>query len=133
MVRGAAGFPPRAVNLPAGRLGYRGDWGHGGRYPSYRGYYGRYPYYGRYYGRYYGGYPYYNWGWGVAGLATGLAIGATYPYDGYDPYPAYETPVAAVGGYCATAALTCALIEVAPIGTGCSCRVRGGRARGIVQ
>ncbi|MDF2970482.1 MAG: hypothetical protein K0R61_932 [Microvirga sp.] len=111
------------------RYGVRppGTWG--GRYPNYGG---RYPYYGRYYGRY----PYYG-GWG---LATGALIGAaaTYPYYDYPyynyPYATYQTPVASAdGGYCVTAVRTCALTNSAPIGTGCSCRVQGGRARGTVQ
>ena len=148
IVPGAAGVSPPVFNTPVGRFnprfGNRGDWrygvrppgSYGGRYPYYRRYYGRYPYYGRYYG----GYPYGGWGWGAAGLATGLAIGAaatypyeTYPYDSY-PYSTYEAPVtAALGGYCATPARTCALIDPAPLGVGCSCRVPGGRARGVVQ
>jgi hypothetical protein len=32
-----------------------------------------------------------------------------------------------------TAARTCALTSSAPVGTGCSCRISGGRARGTVQ
>ena len=82
---------------------------------------------------YYGGrYPYYGVG---AGLATGAVIGAaaTYPYYNY-PYSTYQTPVSSsVGGYCVTAVLTCALTNSAPVGTGCSCRTSGGRARGTVQ
>jgi hypothetical protein len=138
IVPGSGGFRPPAFNTPGGRFGHRGDWrygvrppgSYGSRYPYYRGSYGRYPYYGRSYGRY----PYGGWGWGAAGLATGLAIGAaTYPYDSY-PYPTYETPVtAALGGYCVTPVRTCALIDPAPVGVGCSCRAPGGRARGVVQ
>lgn len=96
-----------------------GRWGWGRRY---------YP------GYYYGGYP---WGWGAAGLAAGTAIGAAAAYPAYaDPaYPiysdAYDEP-SAIGGYCATPVRTCALIDQAPVGTGCSCRVAGGRARGVV-
>ena len=102
------------------RYGNRGDWRYG-----YGATGGRYPYYG-------GRYPYYGVG---AGLATGAVIGAaaTYPYYNY-PYSTYQTPVSSsVGGYCVTAVLTCALTNSAPVGTGCSCRTSGGRARGTVQ
>jgi len=133
---GAGGFRRVAINNP-GRFGNRGDWRRygavGGRYPYYGGRYGyyrgRYPYYGRYYNRY----PYY-------GLAAGALIGAaaTYPYYNYPyydyPYTTYQTPIAsAAGGYCVTPVRTCALINAAPIGTGCSCSTPGGRARGTVQ
>lgn len=145
---GSGGFRQAAINNPGGRFdnrfGNRGDWRYGvrpggswgGRYPYYGGRYryygGRYPYYGRYYNNY----PYYGWGWG---LATGALIGAaTYPYYGYPyydyPYSTYQTPVAsASGAYCVTPARTCALINPAPAGTGCSCSVPGGRSRGTVQ
>ncbi len=139
---GAGGFRQAAINNPGGRFdnrfdnrfGYGGRYG--GRYPYYRGGYygGRYPYHGGrypYYGGYYGRYPYYG-GWG---LAAGAAIGAaaTYPYYNY-PYSTYQTPVAsAAGGYCVTQARTCVLTSSAPVGTGCSCSIPGGRARGSVQ
>ncbi|GEO13747.1 hypothetical protein [Microvirga aerophila] len=124
---GRGDFRQAAINNP-GRFVNRGEWRgrypyYGGRYPNYGRYYGRYPYYGNYYG-----------GWG-AGLATGAVIGAaaTYPYYNY-PYATYQTPVASAdGGYCVTAVRTCTLTSSAPIGTGCSCRVQGGRARGTVQ
>ena len=76
-------------------------------------------------------YNYYDdwgWGWGATGLATGIAIGAAAAM----PAPVYATPAGAVGSYCATPVRTCALINAAPVGTGCSCRVTGGRARGTV-
>lgn len=132
--------PGRFDNRPGIRREYygnRNDWRDGVRAPGSWGdrhpyYRGRYPYYGGYYRRY----PYYG-GWG---LATGVAIGAaaTYPYYSYPyynyPYPTYQTPVAsALGGYCMTPVRTCALTNSAPIGTGCSCSVPGGRARGTVQ
>lgn len=70
-----------------------------------------------------------NWGWGVAGLATGVAIGAAAAQSA----PVFATPIrSSIGGYCATPMRTCALINPAPVGTGCSCRVPGGRARGSV-
>jgi hypothetical protein len=127
------GNPGRFDNRFVNRGEWRGRYPYyGGRYPNYGRYYGRYPYYGRYYGRY----PYYGnyyGGWGL-GLATGAVIGAaaTYPY--YDDPYAYQTPVASAdGGYCVTTVRTCTLTSSAPIGTGCSCRVQGGRARGTVQ
>jgi hypothetical protein len=43
------------------------------------------------------------------------------------------TGVAGSGNYCATPVKTCLLIESGWLGTGCSCRVSGGRARGFVQ
>jgi hypothetical protein len=121
------GYRQAAINNP-GRYGNRyygnrGDWRYG-----YGATGGRYPYYG-------GRYPYYGGlGWGAAGLATGAIVGAaaTYPYYNY-PYSTYQTPVASAdGGYCATSVRTCALTNAAPVGTGCSCRTSGGRARGSV-
>jgi hypothetical protein len=146
---GTGGFRHAAIGDPGGRFdngignrgayyGNRNDRRYGVRQPgSYAGRYygGRYPNYGGYYGRYggyYGNSPYY--GWGAAGLATGAVIGAaaTYPYYNA-PYSTYQTTaVSADGGYCATTVRTCALISSAPIGTGCSCRTQGGRARGTV-
>ncbi len=40
--------------------------------------------------------------------------------------------VAADGNYCATSVKTCLLYEPGWLGTGCSCRVPGGLARGTV-
>jgi hypothetical protein len=124
-VAGTGGFRQAAINNPRGRFDNRiGNGRYDGRY---YGRYGRYPNYGGYYG----GYPYYGVG---AGLATGAVIGAaaTYPYYNY-PYSTYQTPVSsAVGGYCATSVRTCALVSPATVGTGCSCRTSGGRARGTV-
>ena len=108
------------------RYGVRPPGYYGGRYPVYGG---RFPYYGGYYGSYpyYGGY-YDGWGLG-AGLIAGDVLGAAVA----STYPVYETPaMSAEGGYCATAIRTCALINAAPVETGCSCRVQGGRARGTV-
>jgi hypothetical protein len=128
---GARGVRQAAINNP-GRFDNRiGNGRYDGRYRNY-GRYGRYPYYGGRY-PYYGGYP--SYGWGAAGLVTGSIIGAaasTYPYSGY-PYSEYQTPVSsALGGYCATTVRTCALVNPATVGTGCSCRTSGGRARGSV-
>jgi len=122
---GRGDFRQAAINNSGrfdNRFVNRGDWR--GRYPYYGRNYGRYPYYGNYYG---------GWGWG-AGLVTGSVIGAaaTYPYYNY-PYSTYQTPVSStIGGFCATTVRTCALTNAAPVGTGCSCRTSGGRARGSV-
>jgi hypothetical protein len=43
------------------------------------------------------------------------------------------TSVAGSGNYCATSVRTCLLNEPGWLGTGCSCRVYGGRARGFVR
>jgi hypothetical protein len=99
---------------------YRRGW----RYPYYGGNYRwRYPYYGGYYG----GWGWDDaWGWGTAGLVAGTAIGTAVAY------PVEATPAPAIGGYCATPVRTCALINPAPVATGCSCRTRNGRSRGTV-
>jgi hypothetical protein len=41
--------------------------------------------------------------------------------------------VAGPGNYCATSMKTCLLREPGWLGTGCSCRVSGGHARGFVE
>ena len=41
--------------------------------------------------------------------------------------------VAGPGNYCATSVKTCLLHEPGWLGTGCSCKVYGGRARGFVE
>jgi hypothetical protein len=54
-------------------------------------------------------------------------MGCPYPFFSYGygyPYP--------YGYFCATHAKTCVLRHASRVGTGCSCRVRGGRARGSV-
>lgn len=134
------GFYGRGIGLRPGFPGYRPGWGGGWRGGWHgAGFYPRRPWgWGGYYPyrRYWGGYPY----WGVgAGLATAAVIGAAagypgygYPAYGYPVYPAYEVLPAASGGQCSTAVKICTLYEPGPIGTGCSCRVPGGRARGVV-
>jgi len=110
--------------------GWRGGWRGAGYYP--RPAWGGYYPYRRYWGGYY---PY--WG-AAAGLATAAAIGAAAAYPAYDyypaypAYPAYEVVPAANGGQCSTAVKICTLYAPAPLGTGCSCRVPGGHARGAV-
>ena len=133
------GFDGYGAGIRTGGFGYRGG--------LYRGaYYGR-PAYGGWRRGYSN-----NWGWGAAGLIAGTALGAAaaypYYYDSYNspyyygsPYfgsgyytaPVYAAPASfGIGGYCATPIRTCALINPTEIGTGCSCRVSGGRARGTV-
>ncbi len=46
---------------------------------------------------------------------------------------ASSAPVASEGYYCATNVKTCLLNEPGWLGTGCSCKVLFGRARGIVE
>jgi hypothetical protein len=138
------GFGGDRVGIRPGGFGYRagfyrGGAGWGGPNRFYRGaYYGRPGYWRR------GS----NWGWGAAGLIAGTALGAAAAYPYYDssyyygspyysePYyadPVYVAPVSSgIGGYCATPVRTCALINPAEIGVGCSCRVSGGRAYGTV-
>ena len=73
-----------------------------------------------------------------------LGAAASYPCsDGYygSAYPsaygyygaANPAPVAIEGFYCATPVKTCLLKEPGWLGTGCSCAVACGRARGIVE
>ena len=81
-----------------------------------------------------------RWGhrrwWGPA-IGVGLATGGYWGWDDYyaNPYinVGYDVGVGGLGGLCATPVRTCQLIDVAPIGTGCSCQVSGGRARGVVS
>jgi hypothetical protein len=79
---------------------------------------------------YWNGYPYgYGYGLGLAGLATApltLAADITAPL-------VTGRSVAASGNYCATPVRTCLLYEPGWLGTGCSCRVYGGRASGVVE
>ena len=104
-----AGAIPIAGLGPAAAIGATPGWG--------------YPGWG-YGGWGYGG----GWGWGAAGLATGLALGAAVA----NPYPVYPAAAGGIGGTCWTPVRVCALIGPAEIGSGCSCRVSGGRARGAV-
>lgn len=94
-----------------------------------------------------------GWGphqWGYDGMALGAAAsdphsygyyGAAYPsecgYYGSGNYgyygAAYSAPVANEGYHCVTPVKTCLLNEPGWLGTGCSCKVSCGRARGIVE
>ncbi|HXY57329.1 MAG TPA: hypothetical protein VEH76_01990 [Methylocystis sp.] len=56
-----------------------------------------------------------------------------YGYYGYSAPVASAPVVAADGIYCTTSVKTCLLQEPGWLGTGCSCRVPGGYARGVVE
>ena len=75
--------------------------------------------------------------WWGPGIGVGLATGTFWGWDDYyaNPYinVGYDVGIGGLGGFCATPVRTCQLIDVAPIGTGCSCQVGGGRARGVVS
>ena len=92
----------------------------------------------------YPGYPYANQHYGnglgaVGAIATApltLAADVTTPLvtgRSVAVSAAAGPDVAGPGNYCATPAKTCLLYEPGWLGTGCSCRVYGGRARGFVQ
>ena len=79
---------------------------------------------------------------GYYGMGLGAAATSPYSYGYYgSAYPsgygyygaAASTPVASEGYYCATDVKTCLLREPGWLGTGCSCKVSFGRARGIVE
>ena len=105
--------------------GWHRGWHRGWHYGWHRGWHR--PYYGYNYGY---GYPYgYGLGTGLATLATAplaVAAAATAPLM-------TGRSVAASGNYCATPVKTCLLYEPGWVGTGCSCKVYGGQARGIVE
>ncbi|WGJ15451.1 hypothetical protein QEV83_04010 [Methylocapsa sp. D3K7] len=102
-------------------------WHRGWHYGWYRGWHRGWPYYGYNYGY---GYPYgYGVGTGLAALATApLAAAAAVT----EPLVTGRS-VAASGNYCATPVKTCLLYEPGWLGTGCSCKVNDGEARGTVQ
>jgi hypothetical protein len=117
-----------------------GAYGRYGRYPY--GGYGRYPYGDRYADRYWrknNGYWGYPWGAGLGVVGLGLW---NWGYGGED-YPGYyeggygngdytAVPSGGIGLYCQTPVRTCLLINPSDVGSGCSCHVPGGRARGVV-
>jgi hypothetical protein len=81
----------------------------------------------------------YGIGSGLAALATAplrLAEGVTSPLvtgRSVAVSGAGVPAMAGAGNYCATPVKTCLLTEPGWLGTGCSCRVYGGHARGFVQ
>jgi hypothetical protein len=107
--------------------GWHPGWHRGWHYGWHRGWHTHYYGYGYGYG-----YPYnygYGYGAGLAALATAplaLAAGVTAPLM-------TGRSVAASGNYCATPVKTCLLYEPGWVGTGCSCKVYDGYARGTVE
>ncbi|MGO9236272.1 MAG: hypothetical protein ACLP4V_20190 [Methylocella sp.] len=100
---------------------HRPYYGYGYGYPNYNGY------------GYGAGYNGYGYGAGLAGLATApLMTGRSVAVSSVAAAPV-SGAVAGPGDYCATPERTCRLIESGWLGTGCSCRVPGGRARGFVE
>jgi hypothetical protein len=92
----------------------------------------------------YPGYPYAHgtYGYGLGALGTIATAPLTLAADVTAPLvtgrsvavsAAAGTAAAGSGNYCATPVRTCLLYEQGWLGTGCSCRVYGGRARGFVQ
>ncbi len=77
--------------------------------------------------------------WGPDDMALGAAASDPcndgYYGSAYPPVYGYygAAPVATEGYYCATPVKTCLLKEPGWLGTGCSCAVSCGRARGIVE
>ena len=106
--------------------GWHPGWHRGWHYGWHRGWHNHYYAYGY-------GYPYnYNYdsgyGTGLGALVTApLALGAAVT----EPLMTGRS-VATSGNYCATSEKTCLLREPGWAGTGCSCKVQGGRARGTV-
>jgi hypothetical protein len=92
----------------------------------------------------YPGYAYengYPFDFGLGALATAplapaetapLMTGRSVAVSGTASSPA-PGGVAGPGNYCATSMKTCLLREPGWLGTGCSCRVSGGHARGFVE
>lgn len=96
---------------------------------------------------YYPGYAYeYPSGSGLGTIGAGLGAIAATPFelagDVTQPLmtgrsvavsPMAGTTGAGAGRYCATPEKTCRLHEPGWLGTGCSCKIPGGRAQGFVQ
>ena len=114
-----------AVYRSGGSRGrYAGAW-RGGGYRGY-GFYGASAYPGYYQGYGWGGYGDGRW-WGPVAAASAIlpfAAAAATQVDYSD---------VSLGGSCATPEKTCELYSEAQVGTGCSCKVPGGHARGVVE
>ncbi|MFY9658550.1 MAG: hypothetical protein WAK01_18545 [Methylocystis sp.] len=63
------------------------------------------------------------------GWQRGAVVASDYVAPGYTPV----VVAAASGNYCATSVRTCLLQEPGVLGTGCSCHIPGGIARGLVE
>ncbi len=102
---------------------YRHHYRHyGWRHHGWR-HYGWRPGWHRYHYGYGYGYPY-GYGAGLAALGTApLMTGRSVAIS----------PAAGSGNYCATPVKTCLLYEPGWLGTGCSCKVYDGYARGTVE
>ena len=70
-----------------------------------------------------------------AAAAPAAPVAATAPVGYYGfAAPAASVPLVALDGiYCKTSLKTCLLREAGWLGTGCSCRVPDGLARGVVE
>jgi hypothetical protein len=129
----------------SGRGLRRGGAVHGARYARSGGYRGGYggawrgvrPGYGYGVSAYPGGYQDYGsggygYGYGGGGWWAPMAAAAMIvPIAAAAAQSDY--PDSSIGGSCATPARTCQLYSAAPVGTGCSCKVPGGRMRGVVE
>ena len=73
----------------------------------------------------------YPYSYGYDGSASGSGYYGSGNIGYYGAAP--SAPVASEGYYCATNVKTCLLNEPGWLGTGCSCKVSFGRARGIVE
>ena len=81
----------------------------------------------------YPGYAYeYGYPYGTTIAPAPLMTGRSVAVSGAGSSPA-PGGVAGPGDYCATSMKTCLLREPGWLGTGCSCRVSGGHARGFVE
>ena len=85
----------------------------------------------RYYHRHLGGWRYgwRHYGYRYPSNVYGYSAPSVY---GYSAPLGSSLGVAAAGNYCATDVKTCLLYEPGWLGTGCSCKVPDGRARGTV-
>ena len=126
-----------------GGHGFAGGWGHGGWGWGHRGWgYGGWGLAGLGLGLGLAsldlrlrlpGYPDYGYGYGYGN--PGYASGYGYPGYGYAAAPLVtgrSVAIGGMGGYCSTPVRTCELYQASYIGNGCSCRVVGGHARGVV-
>ena len=126
--------PP--IQIEQAHYYYRHHYRHYGWYRGWRHYGWHRGWHTRYYAYGYG-YPYtygYGYGAGLAGLATApLALGAAVTEPLMTGRSVAVSAAAGSGNYCATPVRTCLLYEPGWLGTGCSCKVYGGRARGFVE
>lgn len=113
--------------------GTLGGWGAASWWPGYAGmgwaYGWNHPWWG---------YPYYALGYGYSYQHPGQYPGYPYGYAApaqaavVEPVVTARSAASALGSSCTTAVRSCTLYRAAPLGIGCSCRVRGGRAQGAV-